>query len=81
MRVEQVVFLVFTCGSDNITGLAAKSPQLEAPGEREVGGQLDRLAVCPDVNEIILGPAICLQQCQLIIPPPFPSLRWYKNIG
>ena len=58
MRLEQSVFLVFTCGSDNITGLAAKSSKLEAPGEGEVGGQLDGLAVCPDVNEIILGPAV-----------------------
>ena len=47
-----------TCGSNNITGLAAKSSELEAPGEGEVGGQLDRLAVCPDINKIILGPAI-----------------------
>ena len=48
----------FTCGRNDITALRLEVVQLEAPGQREVGGHLDGLGVLPAVDEVVHRPTV-----------------------
>ena len=48
--------LVWASGGD---GDVAGAGQQEPPGQREVGGELQRALRLPHVDQVCLGPAVC----------------------
>ena len=49
-------------GSDDVAVRAAEGAELEAAGEGEVLGELDRVSLFPDVNQVVLRPTICKEE-------------------
>ena len=46
-------------GSDDVAVFAAVGAELEAAGKGEVAGQLDRVLIFPNINQVALCPTIC----------------------
>ena len=49
-------------GSDDVAVRAAEGSELEAAGEGEILGELDRVSLFPDVNQVVLRPTICKEE-------------------
>ena len=46
-------------GSDDVAVFAAVGAELEAAGKGEVAGELDRVLIFPNINQVALCPPIC----------------------
>ena len=58
MTIRLSLCLSPTCGRDDVAVVVAVVGQLEAAGQREVLGQLDRVDLLPLVDQVVRRPTV-----------------------